>query len=86
MNGLDYYERLEQTQRSIEERAGQWQAQLRWTADVQTALALRAQDNQSKHPTTPVSGILQDRLASRRDEQHIFGTLPIQASPRATCA
>ena len=81
MDGLNYYERLEQTQRSIEERAGQWQAQLRWTADVQSALALRAQDNQSKDLTSPVSGILQDRLTHRRDGQHILGTLPIHASP-----
>ena len=78
-----YYEKLSSTQRRIEERARQWQAQLRWKIDTETILSFRSETDPSQLPAFVASGILLDRLAIRRDGQYTLFTLPTHAGSRA---
>jgi hypothetical protein len=80
MDEYNYYHRLTQAQRSIEDRAAHWQAQLRWAADVGNALSVRAQTHPKNQAGSQASATLQDRLASRRDGQHTLDTVPVHAS------
>lgn len=63
MTEFGYYTKLEHTQRSIDERAQEWQARLKWSADVQVALTAR----NTKHAQSHISTDLQERVSCRRD-------------------
>lgn len=63
MTELGYYTKLDQAQRAIDARAQEWQARLKWSADIQIALSNRS----DMAPTGHIPAALRERISCRRE-------------------